>query len=69
MQSDLNFLHQNVKDYLWRTSNLSDSLNQPLLLAYCSLIFVKEGLVTLPHLNKDLPTGTVKSILKQAGIE
>lgn len=43
MQSDLNFLHQNVKDYLWRTSNLSDSLNQPLLLAYCSLIFVKEG--------------------------
>lgn len=43
MQSDLNFLHQNLKDYLWRTSNLSDSLNQPLLLAYCSVIFVKEG--------------------------
>lgn len=29
----------------------------------------KEGLVTVPHPKKDLPTGTVKSILKQAGLE
>ena len=43
MQSDLNCLRQNAKDYLWGTSHLSDSLNQPLLLAYCSLIFVTQG--------------------------
>ncbi|WP_327858327.1 helix-turn-helix domain-containing protein [Acinetobacter guillouiae] len=43
MQSDLNCLRQNAKDYLWGTSRLSDSLNQPLLLAYCSLIFVTQG--------------------------
>lgn len=30
---------------------------------------IKEGLVTVPHPKKDLPTGTVKSILKQAGLE
>lgn len=29
---------------------------------------VKPGLVTVPHPKKDLPTGTVKSILKQAGL-
>ncbi|WP_327858333.1 type II toxin-antitoxin system HicA family toxin [Acinetobacter guillouiae] len=29
----------------------------------------KEGLVTVPHPKKDLPTGTIKSILKQAGLE
>ncbi|MCT9977809.1 type II toxin-antitoxin system HicA family toxin [Acinetobacter sp. I-MWF] len=29
----------------------------------------KEGLVTVPHPKKDLPAGTVKSILKQAGLE
>ncbi|MEF9955638.1 MAG: type II toxin-antitoxin system HicA family toxin [Acinetobacter sp.] len=29
----------------------------------------KEGLVTVPHPKKDLPIGTVKSILKQAGLE
>jgi predicted RNA binding protein YcfA (HicA-like mRNA interferase family) len=29
---------------------------------------VKLGLVTVPHPKKDLPTGTVKSILKQAGL-
>lgn len=29
----------------------------------------KEGLVTVPHPKKDLPKGTVKSILKQAGLE
>ncbi|WP_312383619.1 type II toxin-antitoxin system HicA family toxin [Atlantibacter subterraneus] len=28
----------------------------------------KPGLVTIPHPKKDLPTGTVKSIRKQAGI-
>ncbi|HGP3421825.1 TPA: type II toxin-antitoxin system HicA family toxin, partial [Acinetobacter baumannii] len=27
----------------------------------------KKGLVTIPHPKKDLPNGTVKSILKQAG--
>lgn len=29
----------------------------------------KPGKVTVPHPNKDLPTGTVKSIAKQAGIK
>lgn len=29
----------------------------------------KPGLVTIPHPKKKLPIGTVKSILKQAGIE
>jgi len=29
----------------------------------------KAGLVTIPHPKKDLPQGTVKSILRQAGIE
>lgn len=28
----------------------------------------RPGLVTIPHPKKDLPTGTVKSILKQAGL-
>ncbi|MDV7555686.1 type II toxin-antitoxin system HicA family toxin [Acinetobacter baumannii] len=28
----------------------------------------KKGLVTVPHPKKDLPNGTVKSILKQAGL-
>ncbi|MDQ9890054.1 type II toxin-antitoxin system HicA family toxin [Acinetobacter pittii] len=28
----------------------------------------KRGLVTIPHPKKDLPNGTVKSILKQAGL-
>ena len=28
----------------------------------------KPGLVTIPHPRKDLPTKTVKSILKQAGL-
>ena len=28
----------------------------------------KSGLVTVPHPNKDLPIKTVKSILKQAGL-
>lgn len=28
----------------------------------------KTGLVTIPHPKKDLPNGTVKSILKQAGL-
>lgn len=28
----------------------------------------KPGLVTIPHPKKDLPTKTVKSILKQAGL-
>ncbi|EXR48578.1 type II toxin-antitoxin system HicA family toxin [Acinetobacter baumannii] len=28
----------------------------------------KKGLVTIPHPKKDLPNGTVKSILKQAGL-
>ncbi|EPJ3393111.1 type II toxin-antitoxin system HicA family toxin [Acinetobacter baumannii] len=28
----------------------------------------KKGLVTTPHPKKDLPNGTVKSILKQAGL-
>ncbi len=28
----------------------------------------KSGLVTIPHPKKDLPKGTVKSILKQAGL-
>ena len=29
----------------------------------------KPGLVTVPHPKRDLPMGTVKSILKQAGID
>ena len=29
----------------------------------------KSGTVTIPHPKTDLPKGTVKSILKQAGIE
>ncbi|MEF3815002.1 type II toxin-antitoxin system HicA family toxin [Acinetobacter baumannii] len=28
----------------------------------------KKGLVTIPHPKKDLPNGTVKSFLKQAGL-
>ncbi|EPG6875581.1 MULTISPECIES: type II toxin-antitoxin system HicA family toxin [Acinetobacter calcoaceticus/baumannii complex] len=28
----------------------------------------KKGVVTIPHPKKDLPNGTVKSILKQAGL-
>jgi predicted RNA binding protein YcfA (HicA-like mRNA interferase family) len=28
----------------------------------------KGGLVTIPHPKKELPSGTVKSILKQAGL-
>ncbi len=28
----------------------------------------KKGLVTVPHPKKDMPLGTAKSILKQAGI-
>lgn len=28
----------------------------------------KSGLVTVPHPKKDLPKGTIKSILKQAGL-
>nr|WP_216078107.1 type II toxin-antitoxin system HicA family toxin [Acinetobacter sp. Ac_5812] len=28
----------------------------------------KKALVTVPHPKKDLPSGTVKSILKQAGL-
>ena len=29
----------------------------------------KKGLVTVPHPKRDLPTGTLKSIEKQAGIK
>ena len=29
----------------------------------------KAGRVTLPHPKKDLPMGTVRSVLKQAGLE
>ncbi|WP_153111532.1 type II toxin-antitoxin system HicA family toxin [Propionivibrio limicola] len=29
----------------------------------------KKGLVTVPHPKKDLPVGTVNSILKQAGLK
>jgi predicted RNA binding protein YcfA (HicA-like mRNA interferase family) len=29
----------------------------------------KKGLVTVPHPKKNLPMGTVKSILKQAGLK
>ena len=29
----------------------------------------KKGLVTIPHTKKDLPPGTVNSILKQAGLK
>ncbi len=29
----------------------------------------KRGIVTIPHPKKDLPKGTVNSILKQAGIK
>lgn len=29
---------------------------------------VKRGLVTIPHPKKDLPKGTVKSVLRQAGL-
>lgn len=29
----------------------------------------KKGLVTIPHPKKDVPIGTVKSILEQAGLE
>ena len=30
---------------------------------------VKPGKVTVPHPKKDLPKGTVKSVLKQAGLK
>lgn len=30
---------------------------------------VKPGLVTIPHPEKDLPPGTLNSILKQAGLK
>ena len=30
---------------------------------------IKTGLVTVPHPKKDLPIGTVSSILKQAGLK
>ncbi len=30
---------------------------------------IRKGLVTVPHPKKDIPIGTVKSILKQAGIK
>jgi predicted RNA binding protein YcfA (HicA-like mRNA interferase family) len=30
---------------------------------------VKAGLVTIPHPKKDLPPGTLSSILKQAGLK
>ena len=29
----------------------------------------KSGLVTIPHPKKDMPVGTVRNILRQAGIE
>jgi predicted RNA binding protein YcfA (HicA-like mRNA interferase family) len=29
----------------------------------------KKGLVTVPHPKKDLPSGTVNNILKQAGLK
>lgn len=29
----------------------------------------KKGIVTIPHPKKDVPIGTVKSILKQAGLK
>lgn len=29
---------------------------------------IKKGVVTLPHPRKDIPIGTVNSILKQAGL-
>jgi predicted RNA binding protein YcfA (HicA-like mRNA interferase family) len=29
----------------------------------------KKGIVTIPHPKKDLPKGTVRSILKQAGLK
>lgn len=29
----------------------------------------KKGIVTIPHPKKDLPSGTVKNILKQAGLK
>ncbi len=29
----------------------------------------KKGLVTIPHPKKDLPSGTVRNILKQAGLK
>ena len=30
---------------------------------------VKKGKVTIPHPNKELPRGTVNSVLKQAGLK
>lgn len=30
---------------------------------------VKKGRVTVPHPNKDIPMGTLKSILRQAGLK
>jgi len=30
---------------------------------------VKKGKVTVPHPKKDLPVGTAKSVLKQAGLD
>ncbi|MFH4214283.1 AraC family transcriptional regulator, partial [Acinetobacter baumannii] len=43
MQNDLDLLYRKSKSYVWGNSNLSDVLNQPLSLAYCSLIFIKQG--------------------------
>ncbi len=30
---------------------------------------IKPGLVTIPHPKRDIPKGTVKNILRQAGLE
>jgi predicted RNA binding protein YcfA (HicA-like mRNA interferase family) len=30
---------------------------------------IKSGIVTIPHPKKDLPIGTVNSVLKQAGLK
>lgn len=30
---------------------------------------VKSGIVTVPHPKKDLPSGTINSVLKQAGLK
>lgn len=43
VQNDLDLLYRKSKSYVWGNSNLSDVLNQPLSLAYCSLIFIKQG--------------------------
>lgn len=43
MKNIQNFLQQNAVDYIWEKNKFTDHLNQPLSLAYCTLVLVKQG--------------------------